>query len=63
MKVPTNWRPDDNVYKTYYTTNSPQQGNGTVLDLNLVYNEAYQDGNPYSSPIFSFNMKLLVSET
>jgi len=63
VKVPTNWRPDDNVYKTYYTTNSPQQGNGTVLDLNLVYNEAYQDGNPYSSPIFSFNMKLLVSET
>ena len=62
VRVPTNWRPSDANYSTYYYTNPPLQGLGTVLDLNLVYNETDSDQNPYTDSIFGFQMKLLVSE-
>ena len=62
VRVPTNWRPSDADYFLYYTTATPQQGLGTVLDLNLVFNETETDQNPFTDPIFGFQMKLLVSE-
>ena len=62
VRVPTNWRPSDATYQNYYTNAVPYQGLGTVLDLNLVYNETDSDQNPYTDSIFGFQMKLLVSE-
>ena len=62
VRVPTNWRPPDVIYGQYYSTPVPLQGLGTVLDLNLVYNETDGDQNPFTDPIFGFQMKLLVSE-
>ena len=69
VRLPVNWRPGTGTtYATsgewtqYYSTDPPLQDNGQVLDLNLVYNESAADQNPYSSPIFGFQMRFLAAE-
>ena len=69
VRLPFNWRPGTGTtyassgeWTQYYSTSPPLQDNGQVLDLNLVYNESEADQNPYSSPIFGFEMRFLASE-
>lgn len=69
VRLPVNWRPGTGTtyassgeWTQYYSTSPPLQDNGQVLDLNLVYNEVAADQNPYSSPIFGFQMRFLAAE-
>ena len=69
VRLPVNWRPgvggtyaSSGEWQQYYSTNPPLQENGQVLDLNLVYNETAADQNPYSAPIFGFQMRFLAAE-
>jgi hypothetical protein len=70
VRLPVNWRPGsgteldaNNLWTYYYTTDPPFQDNGQVLNLDLVNDEGGEDEqNPYSSPIFGFQMRFLAAE-
>ena len=60
VRVPNNWRPSN--WSDYYYSPAPYQENGTVLNLTLVDDKGSVDQNPWTNPIFGFQMKLAISE-
>ena len=58
VRLPVNWRPSN--WNVYYENTAPYQENGQVLNLGLT-SRPYQY-NPYSAPIFGFQMRFLAAE-